>query len=85
MPSATLRNLSVLSYANGFTLYHYRSAEHTMGEIAQLDYFADALHLKSGDVIICQDSSGRTFMRSVHSEKEGAAGKNRSFLAPFAN
>lgn len=46
------RELSVLAYANGFTLWHYRTAD-PAGELVAPDYFlaADEL-LRSGDQIV---------------------------------
>jgi hypothetical protein len=44
-------NLSVLSYANGFTLWHYRS-EDTFEMIDDAGYFNDAAsHLRKGDFL----------------------------------
>ena len=37
-----LRNLSVVSYTNGFTLWHYRSFRDRIEKIAGLGYFNDA-------------------------------------------
>ena len=45
-------DLSVLAYANGFTLWHYRT-EDRMGEMLSTDYF-DPAHamLRAGDIIL---------------------------------
>ena len=56
------KNLSVIAYANGFTLYHYKSDE-SLGVITQdnyLDnYFDPIIHLSAtGDIIIINASDG---------------------------
>ncbi len=38
--SFNLRNLSVLAYANGFTLWHYKTSADTYDQIFQPRYFA---------------------------------------------
>lgn len=46
------KNLSVIAYANGFTLWHYKSNE-TMKEIADPSYFVPTKKLMhTGDIII---------------------------------
>lgn len=52
-------NLSVLAYANGFTLWHY-SAGHEYGTISSRDsFFEDARHLVStGDIIMVTGDGG---------------------------
>lgn len=54
-------NLSVLAYANGFTLWHYKT-----GEAAEIvgtsGYFNNATNmLRVGDMIIAQVHEGTTF------------------------
>ena len=52
------KNLSVLAYANGFTLWHYTSTD-TAALIDSEDYFADAGHmLRAGDMIMANVASG---------------------------
>ena len=47
------KNLSVIAYANGFTLWHYASAAETMATIGATGYFNDVKTLMNiGDVII---------------------------------
>ena len=47
------KNLSVIAYANGFTLWHYASSSETMATIAATGYFNDVRTLMNvGDVII---------------------------------
>jgi len=46
------KNLSVIAYANGFTLWHYKSNE-TMKEITEPSYFVPVKNLMhTGDIII---------------------------------
>lgn len=53
------RDLSVLSYANGFTLWHYTSPDDATA-ITAADYFSNAADmLRVGDLIIInQDTDG---------------------------
>ena len=59
--------MSVLSYANGCTVWHYRSSD-TVNSAPFTDnnYFLPASDLlKDGDIILAQDNTGRTVQRSV--------------------
>lgn len=52
------KNLSVIAYANGFTLYHYKS-DKSLGVITQDNYFDPIIHLSAtGDIIIINASDG---------------------------
>lgn len=54
------KNLSVIAYANGFTLYHYKSDE-SLGVVTQDNYFDPVKHLSAtGDIIIINASDGTT-------------------------
>ena len=55
------RNLSVIAYANGFTLWHYRTTEDTFATIDTTSYF-DKAHemLRVGDAMYVTDSTGTT-------------------------
>jgi hypothetical protein len=57
MPLA-IRDLSVLAYANSFTLWHYKSNTDTLAEINADDYFVEAGHLTKGDIIMVSGSNG---------------------------
>jgi hypothetical protein len=49
----TIRDLSVLAYANGFTLWHYKAGNDSLAGVACDDYFADASDMMaSGDMIL---------------------------------
>ena len=49
----SLRNLSVLSYANGFTLWHYNAKGDSHGTVQREKFFEDAKGMLSrGDVVL---------------------------------
>ena len=55
----TLRNLSVLAYANGFTLWHYKAE--TLARARQAGFFADAADLiAAGDMVMLTGAEGGT-------------------------
>jgi hypothetical protein len=55
----SLRNLSVLAYANGFTLWHYKSGADALALAAADGYFADAADLLSpGDMLMLSAAEG---------------------------
>ena len=55
----TLRNLSVLAYANGFTLWHYKSGQDSLNRAAEMGYFADAADLlAAGDMVMLTGEEG---------------------------
>jgi len=54
-----LRNLSVLAYANGFTLWHYKSGGDKLAATTKTGYFADAADLLAeGDMVMLSASEG---------------------------
>lgn len=54
------RNLSVLSYANGFTLWHYTTTDNNAA-ITAAGYFNSAADmLRKGDLIIANVDTGGT-------------------------
>ncbi len=54
-----LRNLSVLAYANGFTLWHYRSGEDASMALDAPGYFAEAGDLlAAGDIVMVSGQQG---------------------------
>lgn len=63
------RNLSVIAYANGFTLWHYKTNEEKIGDIkASAEYFKPVADLMaSGDIIMlnCVDGSAILCVKSV--------------------
>jgi hypothetical protein len=55
----TIRDLSVLAYANGFTLWHCKSATDALSDFACDDYFADASDMMAaGDMILVSGAKG---------------------------
>ena len=54
------KNLSVIAYANGFTLWHYKANE-TLTAITTSGYFSSVNTLmNSGDIILINGSNGTT-------------------------
>ena len=54
-----IRNLSVLAYAQGFTLWHYKAGGATLGHTGARGYFDDAADmLAPGDMIMISASDG---------------------------
>ena len=54
------KNLSVIAYANGFTLWHYKENA-TLATITASGYFANVKSLmNSGDIILINGSNGTT-------------------------
>src|SRR3978361_1545001 len=48
-----IRNLSVLAYANGFTLWHYKSGKDKLDTVSSGNYLADAADmLTAGDLVM---------------------------------
>lgn len=57
--SFALRNLCVLAYANGFTLWHYRAGSDPLDQVAEDAFFADASDmLAPGDLIMISARDG---------------------------
>jgi hypothetical protein len=55
----TLRNLSVLAYANGFTLWHYRTGDDALTVLDRDDFFNDAGDLIApGDIVMASGPQG---------------------------
>jgi hypothetical protein len=58
-----IRNLSVLAYANGFTLWHYKAGKDRLEAVAAGNYFADAADMLSvGDIIMITAADGARIM-----------------------
>jgi hypothetical protein len=54
-----IRDLSVLAYANGFTLWHYKGGNDSLADVASDDYFADASDMMAGgDMIMVSSATG---------------------------
>lgn len=62
------KNLSVIAYANGFTLWHYSAAE-TLETICASGYFNDVKTLmNTGDIVIINGSDRTSIMQITVSE-----------------
>lgn len=65
----TIRNLSVLAYANGFTLWHYKSGADALERITTQNYFEDAADmLSSGDIMMLSATDGARIVSIVPSQ-----------------
>jgi len=54
-----VRHLSVLAYANGFTLWHYKAADLPLAEASAPDFFATASDLLgAGDIVMVSAPDG---------------------------
>jgi hypothetical protein len=54
-----IRNLSVLAYANGFTLWHYKAGGDPLTRVQAPDFFADAADmLADGDMMMVSAEEG---------------------------
>ncbi len=68
----TSADLSVLAYANGFTLWHYKSAGDTNGVMAGAGYFnAAADLLRAGDMLALNGKDGSAALVRVTSNRSG--------------
>ena len=55
----TIRNLSVLAYANGFTFWHYKAGTETLDTVNRPGFFADAADmLAAGDMVMVSAADG---------------------------
>ena len=67
-----IRDLSVLAYANGFTLWHYKSGPDSLARVRQENYFADASDMMaSGDLIMVSSGAFGASILSVVSADIG--------------
>ncbi len=58
MPFA-IRNLSVLAYAQGFTLWHYRAAASPLARVGEHGFFDDAAEMfAAGDMVLVSAADG---------------------------
>ena len=54
-----IRNLSVLAYANGFSLWHYKSGKDRLEDVSSGNYLADASEmLTAGDFVMVTAADG---------------------------
>ena len=77
-----IRNLSVLAYANGFTLWHYKAGKVRLDQVEKSDFFADAADmLAEGDMMMVSASDGGRILTIASGDcgrgRHRAAGLNR--------
>lgn len=66
-----IRNLSVLAYANGFTLWHYKASADRLDTVGTEDFFADAADmLAPGDIVMVSATDGARVM-AVAPQRDG--------------
>ncbi len=54
-----IRDLSVLAYANGFTLWHYKPGNDSLADVAGDNFFDDASDMMAaGDIIMVSGAKG---------------------------
>lgn len=54
-----IRDLSVVGYARGFTLWHYRAGDRRLDDVAAPGFFADAADmLAAGDMVLISARDG---------------------------
>lgn len=68
MAAFKIRNFSVLSYAQGFTHWHYRGHDDSITEVAATGYFnnvADMIALHDMILVSCRDGGLHLFVTRV--------------------
>jgi hypothetical protein len=70
----SVRDLSVLAYANGFTLWHYKAGASGLGAAAEHGFFNPAADLfANGDMVLVSSSSGGRILTVATSENHVVA------------
>jgi hypothetical protein len=67
-----IRNLSVLAYANGFTLWHYKSGQDRLEDVSSGNYLGTASDMLSvGDLVMitAADGAGIRVVTQTDTEK----------------
>ena len=64
------KNLSVIAYANGFTLWHYSAAE-TLATISATGYFKDVKTLMNAGDIVIINGSDNTAIKKINITEAG--------------
>jgi predicted alpha/beta hydrolase len=71
-----IRNLSVLAYAQGFTLWHYKAGTDHLADVTLPGFFDDAADMLTGGdmLMVCAIDGGNILcLLPADGEKEGAA------------
>lgn len=65
------KGLSVIAYANGFTLWHYTHNEDSLTQITEKGYF-DSVNMlvNNGDIVMINAAGGQTGMRATEFDAE---------------
>ena len=65
-----IRNLSVLAYANGFTLWHYKAGRSRLDEVGADGFFEDAADmLADGDMMMISAPDGGRIVTVARTER----------------
>jgi hypothetical protein len=74
----SVRHLSVLAYANGFTLWHYKGTGTPLAEVAALGFFNGASDMMAaGDMVMVSAADGARILTVL-------AGAGGLLTAPLA-
>ena len=64
-----VRNLSVLAYANGFTLWHYKAGADTLATVQEDGFFAEAGDMMAlGDMVMVSAANGARVLAVARAE-----------------
>ncbi|HET6183208.1 MAG TPA: hypothetical protein VFA03_06390 [Acetobacteraceae bacterium] len=67
----SIRNLSVLAYANGFTLWHYKAGAESLEAVARKGFFDGVADMLTGGDIMMISSAGGARIMSIAAEAGG--------------
>ena len=80
--NVSIRSMSVLAYAQGFTLWHYKGGEAALVDIARDGYFDTASDMLAvGDMLLIAAADGGKMMIVVG--LRNAQGARKVVVAPF--
>jgi outer membrane protein assembly factor BamB len=69
-----LRDLSVLAYANGFTLWHYKAGSHTLADVSATGFLLGAADMLAvGDLMMISGADGARIV-AIAPTAEGTIG-----------
>lgn len=58
-----VRDLSVLAYANGFTMWHYKTGKNSLNAVRGENFFGDASDMMAvGDMVLVSGAGGATVL-----------------------
>jgi len=80
--NVSIRSMSVLAYAQGFTLWHYKGGETALGDIMSNGYFDTASDMLAvGDMLLVSAANGGKMM--IVAGLRNAEGVREVVVAPF--